>query len=774
MAFSFAFAVGVLLLFVSPELPPAWVALPLAALVVLAVTLRRYLPAGAVCGCALGFVYAATHAYCYLSQVWPVALAGERVIATAVVSSIPGARNGAWMFDALVSVEAPQVHARVLRARLVSWDAHVQPHAGERWRLLLTLEPPRARLNPGSPDMERMLFHDRIHALGSVVSSSFNTRLDTGHHPLDALRERVALWINERVADRDAAALIAALAVGVTSDMSREQWRVFNATGTTHLVAISGLHVTLFALVALAAARAMWTAVLYRLVPWKRESFAAVLGFTAAAAYATLAGLSVPTQRTLLMLGVWLLVRSMARASAAFHSFALALLAVLLLDPFAPLSAGFWLSFGAMAAIVFVTSSRFLPRPALVEALAIQAVVSVALVPLTVLFFGSVSVVGPLVNLVAIPAMSWVLVPTILGAVVMLPVFPAASERLLALAAWMHEKGWPWLTAAADLPWSVLHLAPPLWWYALAAISALACLVPLPLAVRLSSLLWLVPLSFAGAASVPSGEAEITVLNVGQGASVVVQTSHHVLVFGTGDAYGSDGRVAEGTLVPFLRSRGVQQIDVLVLDRLSPVSAPGVSALLAELPVRATLLGNDPPPDLPSARRCGAGGSWTWDGVSFRMLRPAAPVDGEVSTEPCPLLIESGRARVLIPGDVDAAMERRLVAAEPLSTDAVIVPRGGSNAASSAELVRAARARWAIVSGERMRNGKVRPAIRRWEQGGATVLATAELGAIRLRLHPVKGMEKPQPERSTRSALWRIPAASATDVASAAHAPASR
>jgi competence protein ComEC len=313
-----------------------------------------------------------------------------------------------------------------------------------------------------------------------------------------------------------------------------------------------------------------------------------------------------------------------------------------------------------------------------------------------------------------------------------------------------------------------------LWWYALAAISALTCLVPLPLAVRVSSFLWLVPLSFAGTASVPSGEAEITVLDVGQGASVVVQTSQHVLVFGTGDAYGSDGRVAEGTLVPFLRSRGVQQIDVLVLDRLGPVSAPGVSALLAEFPVRATLLGNDPPPDLPSARRCGAGGSWNWDGVSFRMLRPHGRVDGVVSTEPCPLLIESGRARVLIPGDIDAAMERQLLAAEPLSTDAVIVPRGGSNTASSAELVRAAGARWAIVSGQRMRDGKVRPAIRRWEQGGARVLATAELGAIRLRLHPVKGMENPQSELSTRAALWRMPAASTTEVAPAAHEPVNR
>jgi competence protein ComEC len=423
-----------------------------------------------------------------------------------------------------------------------------------------------------------------VHALGTVISASINRKLDAGHRPLDRLRERIARHIDARVADRDAAALISALAVGVTGAMSREQWRIFNATGTTHLVAISGLHVTLFAVIAFALARAVWSAFLYRFVSWPRETFAAITGFIAATAYATLAGLSVPTQRTLIMLGVWLLTRCMARVMPPFHSFALALVMVLLLDPFAPLTPGFWLSFGAMAAIILTTSTRFARRPVLVEALAVQGAVTLALIPLTFASFGSVSLIGPLVNLVAIPAMSWVFVPTILLSIALAPASSVASDTVLHLAAWMHEAGWPWLAAAADVPWALAHATPPVWWYAVASIGILVSLTPLPLAVRIAPLIGVLPLAASVDATPTHGTAEITILDVGEGTAVVVQTAHHVLVYDTGDVYGTEGRTAETVLVPFLRSRGVRRIDTLVLSRLTPAGATAVTAVLSENP----------------------------------------------------------------------------------------------------------------------------------------------------------------------------------------------
>lgn len=791
MAFSFAFLAGVLALLLSPALPPLWLAAAACACALALGLLFACLPERSlrrvplhvprsvgvaatvsscsrfaassyrtrmgwvVCGLAVGFLYAAIHAHLYLRDRWPASRADERVIAQVLIDDIPVTRGDTRFFDAIVTIEAPSPSARPIRARLTSRAPEVTPHAGDRWRLLLSLRPPRARVNPGTADLERMLFHDRIHALGTVVSSSINIRLDTGHHPLDALRERIAARIDARVIDRDAAALIAALAVGVTGAMSREQWRVFNATGTTHLVAISGLHVTLFAVVAFALARTAWSMLLYRWIPLPRETFAAVIGFAAATGYATLAGLSVPTQRTLIMLGAWLFTRAVARASPPFHSFALALVAVLVLDPFAPLAGGFWLSFGAMAAIVLVASPRFTQRSVWVEALTVQAAVTVALMPLTLAAFASVSLVGPLVNLVTIPAMSWIFVPTVLLAVVLAPLAPPASDAVLSVAEWMHDAGWPWLARSADVPWALVHASPPIWWYALAALGITLSLMPWPRPVRLALLVWIVPLALSVDAPPPRAGAEITVLDVGEATAIVVRTAHHVLVYDTADAYGADGRRADTVLIPFLRSRGVRAIDTLIVSRLSAANAPGLTALLAEMPIRETLVGGDAHPDFDGARACRAIPPWQWDGVSFHALSSGATAESRGDI--CILSVEAHGTRALLPGDIDRNTERALVSGGLARADLVIAPRHGSDAASSPELIRALAARSVVVSGRREREGREKPAIRRWRERGAEVLATDDLGAITFRLDPARGLLGPVGARAERRTLWRSP-----------------
>jgi competence protein ComEC len=643
MGFSVAFLCGVLFVLLAPQLPAGWmvtcvVGIPIALVAVgtlfRVAVMQSRLQFGLIgIGVAVGFLHTWVQANSYLSDRWPKERMDDRVIAGVVVDTIPVVSGEARFFDGLATIEKPEGMGETLRVRVISRAPEVKPHVGERWRLLLRLSPPKGRVNPGAPDTERMLFRDRVHALATVISTSINRKIDAGHRPLDSMREGIAAHIDSKVADRDASALMQALAVGVTGSMSREQWRVFNATGTTHLVAISGMHVTLFAVVAFAAMRALWSAVLYRHVPWRRENFAALVGFIAATAYATMAGLSVPTQRTLIMLGAWLLIRATARESPPFHSFALALLVVLVLDPFAPLSPGFWLSFVAMAAIILATSTRFQPRPVLAEALTVQGIVTIALTPMTLAAFGSVSLVGPLVNLAMIPAMSWVLVPTILVAVLLAPL----SDLPLHLAAWLHEQGWPWLARAADVPWALLHASPPLWWYVIATPSVLLSLLPWPLTLRLALVVWLIPVAIAVEPPPREGTADITMLDVGDGTAVIIQTARHVIVYDTGEVYGSGGRTTESTLIPVLRSRGVRRIDALVLSKLNGVTAPGVTALLAEYAVGETFVGN-PPPDLPGARDCVASGDWQWDGVRFRASQQEA----------CMLAIETGMARWIV------------------------------------------------------------------------------------------------------------------------------
>jgi competence protein ComEC len=734
MLYSFSFFAGVATLLASPELPCRPVVVALGVLALATALCRRRFPVAAMaaCGGCCGFLFAAYYARDYLEHRWPERLDGERVIASVVVDSIPAPLDAGWAFDGIVRIDTPQrapeeaeaVWGEAFRARLVSRDGAFRPHAGERWRLLLSLRPPRGRANPGGSDFERHQFRDGVHALGTVVDSGLNRRVDEGHRPLTRLRERISERIEAQVVDRDAAGLIAALAVGDTGRVSREQWRVFNATGTTHLVAISGMHVTLFAVIMFALARYVWagcvtigsTRLVRRVASVPRETFAAVFGFLAALGYAVLAGLSVPTERTLIMLGAWLFARSVARASHPFQPFALALLLVLLIDPFAPLSAGFWLSFAAMAAIILATSGRFVRHASWREALSIQVVVSIALLPFTLALFGSVPLIGLPVNLLAIPAMSWVLVPTVLLALALVPISTVASNLVLSLAEWLHNLGWPWLAAASDVPWALIHASPPWWWYALAVVALVLAALPWPLPMRLAALICVAPLAASIERPLTAGSAEITVLDVGEGSAVVVRTAGHVLLYGTGDSYGTNGRIAEGVVVPFLRSSGVHVIDRLIIPRISPSSGTGVAALSAEMSVAQTLIGGEAT-DAGSIDCSTVPGSWHWDGISFTLGNTAAG-------HACSLSIRSAAGEVRFPGDIDA-----LVIERPAQ-------------------------RWVVVSSRRAQRSLAKYTRTQPDLAAAEVLVTAERGAIRVPFDGARGPEVPEAHRAHRRTLW--------------------
>ncbi|MGQ0834439.1 MAG: DNA internalization-related competence protein ComEC/Rec2 [Gammaproteobacteria bacterium] len=655
--------------------------------------------AAALLGTA-GFLWAALHAQQVLERRWPASAGGERVVAVAIVDSIPITDGSGSRFDASLRIEQ-RAGPIGLRARVIWPGAANVPSAGERWRLVVALYPPRGRLNPHAVDSERQLFRERTHAAARVVPSSLNVRLSAGRRPLVQLRERIAARIESRVADRDAAALITALAVGHTGGMSREQWRVFNVTGTAHLVAISGLHVTLFAVVAIGAARIVWRAFARVLPRVPRENFAAALGLAAASAYSVLAGFSVPTQRTLIMLGAWFAARAFARHATPAMPLATALVVVLAMDPFAPLAAGFWLSFAAMAAIVLVTGTRVARGGTVAEALRVQGSIALVLAPATLAWFGGVSLAGIAVNLIAIPVVSFVFVPLILLGVTLLP-WAAASGALFSLAAGLHGVLWPWLAASADVPHAMLFAAPASWWIILAMIAALVAAVPWPPALRIASVLWLVPLVASGRGP-GAGELELTMLDTGRNGAVVARTATQTIVRGIGEGFGTDGRGVENALLPFLRAHAIERIDLLILDRASHRSAIGLNALLANVPVQR-IITSEPASDLEQAGVCRAGEWWTRDAIGFRVLGN------------CAVLVSIGHARV------------------SLMRDAVIVSRA-SSVASGADV--------ALLAG----SGK------RGEREAAHVLTTASSGAITVHVS-AEGVESIHEERSARR-LWR-------------------
>lgn len=649
----------------------------------------------------------------------------QRVWATAEIEGLPLLRGAEASFTArLRPLHADELPTDWLRATLY-WPDAPPVRAGQRWQLLVALHAPRAGANPGSAALALQPLRLRVHATGQVLASALNRPLASSGAGLDALREHIARAIAARVTERDAAALIIALAIGDTQRVSSEQWRVFNAVGITHLVAISGLHVTLFCLVLAWAAARLWerSRWLQRRLP--RHTFATLIGLAASLGYALLAGWSVPTQRTLLMLATWHGLRWAARPRPAARTLAAGLVGVLLLDPLAPLAAGFWLSFLAVGALLVQGALVAVPLHGWRALLATQFYVMAALLPATVAVFGSVSLAGLVVNLAAIPVFSLLLVPLILCATVLLALWPALATLLFKLAALLIAGFWPVLHALASGSLALLRFAPPPWWYLLAAAALGVALLPWRPWMRCTAVLALLPAALPAAGRIAPGGLTATVFDVGRGEAVLLHTAHHALLFDDGEVWGSRGAIASNLLVNALRYYHVRALDTLILPRLDGDRGAGVLALTAMLPVRGLAAGNANalPPEFPA---CQAGARWTWDEVEFEVLEAAA----------CSLRVRAGATSLLLPGS--AATVGAAWRAEPAAQAIVAPVSRGAAALRPSQGGHDAAAAWLLLSGGARDAARLDMAatLRAWSAEGAHAHITGVDGALELRITP--------------------------------------
>jgi competence protein ComEC len=668
----------------------------------------------------------------------------ERVLVVADIEGLPLLRGAEESFTArLTPLHPGDLPATWVRAS-VHWPLAGDVHAGECWQLLVTLHAPAATANPGSAALALQPLRLRVHASAQVLPSALNLRLARAHAGLDALRERIALAIAARVTERDAAALIIALAIGDTQRVSTEQWRVFNAVGITHLVAISGLHVTLFCLVMAWLAGRLWASLRWLQQRVPRHSFATLVGLAASLGYALLAGWSVPTQRTLLMLAAWHGLRWAARPQPAVHTLGAGLVGVLLLDPLSPLAAGFWLSFLAVGALLVLGALAPVQQHGWRELLRTQGYVTAALLPATVAVFGSVSLAGLGVNLVAIPLFSLLLVPLILCATLALALWPALAALLFKLAALLIACFWPVLHAIASDPLALLRVAPPPWWYLLAGAALAVALLPWRPWMRCTALLALLPAAIPAANRVAPAGLTATIFEVGRGEAVLLHTAGHALLFDDGEVWGSGGGVAARVLVNALRYYDVRALDMLVLPRLDGDRGAGVLALGAALPVRSLVAGSGTDTDAglpPEFRPCGAGERWRWDGVDFEVLEAAS----------CTLRISAAGRTLLLPGSGAGVVAAALDAGAgepPLAV--VLASAQGSTALRVASSGRLGAARWILLSSNardaaRAISARVLPP----SGDSATGLhVTGVDGALELRV---------EPDGSATLGPWRLP-----------------
>jgi competence protein ComEC len=577
-------------------------------------------------------------------------------------------------------------------------------HPGERWRLTVRLQRPHGNANPHGFDYEAWLLGQGIRATGYVRAAPGNRRLDafvpTPGHLVERCRDLLRARILEALAGKQYAGVIVALVVGDQRGIEQPDWDVFNRTGVSHLVAISGLHITMVAGMAALAMSLLWRrsfftkAQLPLLLP--AQKVAALAGAAAALLYVLLAGFGVPAQRTLYMLAVVAAALWMGRLTSVSHILCLALGLVVVFDPWAVLWPGFWLSFGAVGVILYVGLGRLHAsaqgwRATLRLAARTQYAVTLGLVPLTLLLFSQVSLVGPIANAVAIPVVSFVVTPlALLGSLLPAPLAAPVLWSAHGVLEWLAQ-ALGWLAALPLAVWSAP--APPAWLFALALAGTGWMLAPRGWPQRWAGAAAWLPLFLLQPARPPAGSFAVTAFDVGQGMALLVETNGHRLLYDTGPQYAPGQDAASRVILPYLRARGIRQLDALVVSHSDVDHVGGALTMLDALPVGLVSSSLGPGHRVVAAARkhtrCMAGQRWEWDGVVFEMLQPApasyADTGLKANARSCTLRISAQGRALLLAGDIEAAQEAALVdgSLDKLRADVLLAPHHGSGTSST-------------------------------------------------------------------------------------------
>nr|CAA6801789.1 MAG: DNA internalization-related competence protein ComEC/Rec2 [uncultured Thiotrichaceae bacterium] len=691
----------------------------------------------------VGFLYAWLHAYLHIAQQLPENLAGKDLILTGVISGLPEAGSESRRFTFEIEKAEQTVPGETKAVALsgkvkLGWYRHFpqQLNAGERWQLVVRAKPPSGFMNPGGFDYEKWLFAERIIGTGYVRRSELNQPLgNVWSGGVDALRQQVQQAIQYHLEDFPELGVIAALAVADRSAISTEQWEVLRRTGTSHLVAISGLHIALVAGFGFFPVLMAWW-LFPRLYLWLPVRIAGgVAGAMAATVYALMAGFTLPTQRALVMVLI-ILVGLLGRRAIPFASILCwALLAVLLLDPLASLSAGFWLSFLAVL-MIFMLTRRDLHRKRKWDVLTIQIGLSLGMIPLTAGFFGSASLVSPLANLAAVPYVSLFVVPLVLLGMIVLPFSEYLAAILWQLSAYAVKGLWWGLDWLAGFEWASLALPQlPLIWGAVTVVGFLLLIMPRGIPGRWLGVLLMMPVFLWQPQRPDVGSFELTVLDVGQGLASVIRTAEHTLIFDTGPKASETFDTGKLVVLPWLRAQHIDRIDGLVISHADNDHSGGALAVLDELPVERLITDVDDPEIIGDYSPEPCNGQWEWDGVQFEMLHPTALFEHRKRNNlSCVLRVSNGSHSVLFSGDIERSAEYWLSKhlREQLKSEVLIVPHHGSNSSSSPAFLKRVDPKIAVVSAgyrSRFKHPAVK-VVKRYKDWGIPLLNTAESGAV--------------------------------------------
>ncbi len=767
-----AFTLGAAWLQTRPELPPlAWsAALPLAGLLLgwagamrfpggssaaprIALPVARQLAVWLL-AFLLGFFYAAWRADLRLSDHLPALWEGRDLALVGRVAGLPETTPNGLRF--VLAVDRVVTPGAVVPGRVqIGWfirpgDQPPELAGGDCVSLVTRLYRPHANLNPGGFDYQAWLLERNIRATGSLAGRPVAAAGCGGAAAsrLDGLRERIRAHLAAGLGAAPYAGVVIALAVGDQDAIPASQWTLFRKTGTSHLFSVSGLHITLFSALVFALVGGLWRLFprLNLRLPARRAGIAP--GLLAAAAYTALAGFGIPAQRTLFMLAGAAGVAWLDRIPAPSRLLAAALATVVLIDPWAALAPGFWLSFAAVAALLYAGMGGA-TRPAWRNWLHAQGTVTLALAPLLLALFHEISLVSPLANAVAIPLVSLVAVPLALLSSA-LPWAWLANAAHAVIAAVMI-----FLEALAALPRPVFNMAAPgLPALLFALLGTALLLLPRGFPARWLGAVLFLPLFFPRLPAPQPGDAWLTVMDVGQGEAVLVRTAGHSLLVDAGPRFASGEDAGARVVAPALWRRGIQGLDGLVVTHDDIDHSGGAAALLAShrpgwlltslagmAPEGLSETGKGLLAAVPGALACESGQSWQWDGVRFRVLHPPAHhyahpgyADNDRS---CVIRVDAARGGALLAADIERLSEMNLGERHmPLGAEVLVAPHHGSNSSSTPEFLAAVHPRLVVLPvGHRNRYGHPHPeVVARYHALGAEIARTDRSGAVEVKL----------------------------------------
>jgi len=689
----------------------------------------------------LGITWADYQARRALSLSFPAKDFGKIVTVTGWVASIPKKTPLGLQFQFRLKQIDDQKKKSLIQLTWYSRYGRLQ--VGDEWRLPLKLKHIHGLSNPEGFDYERWAFQQGIHASGYVINRKqpHFIQQDPWRFPITHYRESVQAVIQSTVKDPTFAGILSALSIGSKHLMSSDTWRVFQRTGTSHLVAISGLHVGLVAVVVYFLMSWIW-----RLFPWlllripaqRAGAFAAIV---ISWLYGLLVGFSLPTQRAVIMVTVLMLSQLFSRNISLWHRLLLAFAIIVFYQPLALFSASLWLSFSAVFWIAYIMLGRRQGKSKIIKGLRLQCGIFFGLMPLTLYYFGKISLVSFFANAIAIPWVTMVVVPVCLLASFFNLISTSISSVLFMLAWKLIMPLWRFLHWLA-------HFSLAVWIHPINSIvvlltmiaAMLLLLAPKGFPARYLGFLGCIPFFFYRPASPMPDAVWLHLLDVGQGLSAVVRTAHHVLIYDTGPRTPNGFNAGRSVVTPYLQNLGIQQIDTLMISHADNDHMGGAPWLLAAYPVQKVITSVPQRRWSRSVIACYAGQMWRWDGVDFHVLSPPKKQPYQDNNSSCVLMIQTGGRRILLTGDIEKPIEQSLLVHQKkqLSATVLVVPHHGSRSSSSPAFVKAVHARYVLIPagyGNRY-HFPAKSVLRRYQDTGAQIFSTSRQGAIRIQMSP--------------------------------------